>query len=111
MTKTATLLPAEVAHTETGETFCTDARVYQLNPPLMIPDGIADYVVASTLDETVLTPTGYRRSQETHLYVSDEEGMVADWTVLPGSGRHRDHTEALAAAGYTVVGALVGADA
>ncbi|MFC4373317.1 hypothetical protein ACFO5K_04310 [Nocardia halotolerans] len=106
-TKTATLLTDEVAHTVTGETFCTDANVYRLSPPLLFPNGIADYVVASTLDDTILTPTGFRRSEETHLYVSDEEGMVVNWNTLPGSGRDRDHAQALAAAGYTIVAAPV----
>ncbi len=109
-TKTATLLPDEVAHTAEGIPFVTESSVYKLDPPLMIPNGIADHVVASTLDETLLTAQGFGRSRETHLYVSNDEGMVVDWTVLPSSGPDLDHAGVLALIGYTIA-APIGADA
>lgn len=107
---TATLLPDEIAHDDIGIPFVTVASVYRLDPPMMIRNGIADYVVASTLDETLQTSQGARRIYETYLFVSDAEGMVVDAKELPGSGYNRDHAEALAAAGYTIV-APIGADA
>ncbi|MFD6400762.1 hypothetical protein [Nocardia sp. NPDC060249] len=109
--KTATLLADEVAHNELGEPFRTDTAVYRLDPPLMIRDGIADYVVASTIDEWIPTSYGQRRLYDTNLFVSDEEGMVSDWDELHGSGNNRNHAEALAGAGYTIVAAPVGANA
>ncbi|MFD3594333.1 hypothetical protein ACFWU5_16540 [Nocardia sp. NPDC058640] len=100
--KTATLLPDEVAHDETGIPFVSTTGVYKLDPPLMVSDGIADYVVASTLDETIPTSQGVRRIYETNLLISDSEGMVVDWNELPGSGHNRDHAQAFAAVGYTI---------
>lgn len=109
--KTATLLADEVAHNELGEPFRTDTSVYRLDPPLMIRDGIADYVVASTLDEWIPTSYGKRRLYNTNLYVSDAEGMVVDWDELPGSGDNRAHIDALVVAGYTIVTAPVAVNA
>lgn len=110
MTKTATRLAGEVPHNDIGEPFRTDAAVYRLDPPLLLPNGIADHLVASTLEATVLTEQGFRQAVETTLFVSDEEGLVVDWGAFPGSRHNTDHAEALAALGYTIV-AEIGADA
>ncbi|TDP29827.1 hypothetical protein [Nocardia ignorata] len=110
-TKTATLLPEEVAHDENGETLRTITGVYRLDPPLIVRDGIADHVVASTLDTAIMTSLGTHKINETYVWISDSEGMVVDWHELPCSGKNLDHAGAFARAGYTIVTTTVGADA
>lgn len=109
-TKTATLLPDEVAHNEHGEPFRTVTGVYRLEPPLIVRDGTAHHVVASTLDTAIATSLGTHKIYETYVWISDEEGMVVDWHELPCSGKDIDHAGAFARIGYTIA-APIGAKA
>jgi hypothetical protein len=80
--------------------FRGDAALYRLDPPMEGRGGAAnEYVVVSAVDEQVYSI----RVRETYIFAADKDGKVTDWIELPGSLKDTtSHTEALAAAGYTL---------
>lgn len=79
------------------ENFTGEARLYQLQPPMVDEDGGAvEYVAVSA---TIAMFSG----PETYIFPADAKGKVKNWGELTGSYRGGlDFEEALSGAGYSI---------
>lgn len=78
--------------------FRGEAALYEVSPPLRDYMGEKEYkfIVVSAVDSIYAT--------ETYIFGSNEEGVVTDWTELPGSQKDLlDHEIVLKEAGYTTL--------
>ena len=86
----------EVKDIDLSEHWCTDARLYRLDPPL----NETDYVVSSAIE--------FRHGRETLVFAADEAGECLSWGELGGKYGTLDHAAALASIGYRIEEAVEG---